>query len=224
MEQTQVDASKTGLTQYTIIEDCSPYYIRFTFSKLELVINQFRKQLADVPPDYDITGYPEELKHRSPKFKPLPLHESLIKYAKSVVPFWNTFDFNVPRFTVSEAGLKFPIHRDSDFEYAGINFMIDVLDEECITNWYSNESLAHLSPRQISVGLKPWMFDINDDDPRPAPIKTTVFKPNECVLVNTHIWHDWDNSKSTNRRVNLLCRGLKGSPTFEEMRKTLFGY
>lgn len=222
MEQTKVNAAtKSGLTEYTVIEDCSPYYIRFTFPKLDLVINQFRRQLTDIPVIAPtLSEYPTDEKPRPQKFKPLPLSQASVRYAKAVVPFWNTFEFDVPIFAVSEPGLRFPIHKDS----AGVNFMIDVLDEECITSWYTDESVAHLTLKETSTKLKSQMFDMSDDDPRPDPIKTAIFKPMECVLINGDLWHDWNNSNSQNRRINLLCRSSTINPTFEEMRKTLFGY
>jgi hypothetical protein len=218
MEQTEINASAQAvLTEYTIIEDCSPYYIRFTFPKLELVIDHFQKQLANIPANAPQLPRPP---NRSEKYNPLHVGESSFRYVKAVVPFWSAFKFDVPMFAASEKGLRFPIHRDS----AGINFMIEALDEECITSWYSEESVAHLTPLDNTTKTKSQMFNMSDTDPRPVPIKTAVFKPNECVLFNGAFWHDWDNSKSQNRRVNLLWRSSTITLSFDEIRKKLFGY
>ena len=225
MEKTQVNASaQDGLTEYTVIEDCSPFYIKFSFPGKDKLVNVFRTQIKNIPPDADPNEIPDFAKHRSPKFKPIPVDERVVEFVRKEIPFWNDFDFDMPRFVVSEPGLKFPIHRDSAFDHAGINFLVEVLDDKCLTNWYSEESVAHLTPRSPQLGLYPTFLEISDNEPKPIPIKTVIFEPGDCIVINTDIWHDWDNSQSTNRRINILLRGLKGSPTFEEIRKKLFGY
>jgi len=49
-------------------------------------------------------------------------------------------------------------------------------------------------------------------------------KPNECILFNTDIWHDFDNSQSTNRRMVLTLRVNNPSTFyFDDAKKALFG-
>jgi hypothetical protein len=60
-----------------------------------------------------------------------------------------------------------------------------------------------------------------------TPAKTLIAKPDECMLINTDIFHDWDNSKSSNLRVILTLRlelETTGSVYFEDARKIIFGY
>ena len=46
----------------------------------------------------------------------------------------------------------------------------------------------------------------------------------ECILFNTEIFHDFDNSKSKNERMVLTLRDVEpGNVYFEDVKKRLFG-
>ena len=129
---------------------------------------------------------------------------------------------NLNRFTyfVSEPGFYFPPHTDGPNHTWGINYPIQILDELCVTSWYDSKDLTQYD---LINGYSKICKDFQKH--KHTPLKTTIFKPNECVLINTGIFHDWNNSKSTNRRVILTIRGLDavyGKFNYADVKKLLF--
>ena len=62
-----------------------------------------------------------------------------------------------------------------------------------------------------------------------SPVTETIVQPDHAILFNTELWHDWDNSASSNIRGILTLRQkfngmepLVGN--FFDARKILFGY
>jgi hypothetical protein len=56
-----------------------------------------------------------------------------------------------------------------------------------------------------------------------TPIKSMVAQQNECILFNTEIYHDWDNSNSSNERVVLTLRSITpGSVYYDDVKQILF--
>jgi len=128
------------------------------------------------------------------------------------------FDSNRVALFITEPGIKSSIHKDGSKMRCGINVTLTVLDDCCKTKWYSDESLSR-APKQYN-GYSRIRYPIIE----PAPVKTTVFGANECILFNTDIYHSWDNSISTNTRTVLTLRNVGGDLYFDEVKKLLFEY
>lgn len=179
---------------YTIIEDCSPYYIRFTYDGMMEFINYANELYSNFA-----------WEKSSPSFNNLRLSPELSKELskKTLLPITSSLRMEKASFFYTPPGHSHPAHKDGSTYRFGINFILKVLDDKCITSWY-DESLGSLyevkgtadEPRTL-VG-----FDKNIH----TPLKTMVAKPNECVLFNTDIYHAWDNSESLNERVILAFR------------------
>ena len=53
-----------------------------------------------------------------------------------------------------------------------------------------------------------------------------IAQPNEAILFNTEIFHNWDNSLSNNERVVLTLRptlSVRREIYFDTMKKIMFG-
>ena len=194
----------------TVIEDCSPYYIRFTHEKIEDVIsfgNSF------VPP----------IKSLLSDFTHLRLSNNDSKTMLSLVPISKQLDLEVKRVKlfISKPGLYYPPHKDGPFCRFSINYTIRVLDDKCVTSWYSDQDLIGYD--FSSEKSKP-RKSLSFDKEKHIPLKTMIAKPNEGILFNTDIFHDWDNN-SPNERVVLTLhtsRSVKSNTYFDDAKKILF--
>jgi hypothetical protein len=196
---------------YTIIEDCSPYYIRFTHDGLDKIIDICKQGMENIELQDSFTHYkfPEEI--RQVILTATPLSQSL--------------DLNLSRASmfVTKGGRYYQAHKDGLANRISLNYTVEILDDTCVTSWYSNEDLKDYS----LIGLS-WENPSREaegfDKSKHTPLKSMTAKPNECILFNTDIWHDFDNSLSTNRRMVLTLR-VKNNETFyfDDARKALFG-
>ena len=200
-----------NIMEYTIIEDCSPYYIRFKWNGLPELIQFIKSRslkdsvLRPVPGynhiNFDVVTANEILKN-------LPMSGEL-NFMKNGVSLFSTPPHGGSR-----------VHKDGRDHRISINLPIELHDENCITQWWADESFEgwerefnDYSRRLITVGKK-----------LPTPDKTMIAQPNECVLFNTDIFHSWDNTNSTNPRVILTLRVENpGSMYFRDAKKILFG-
>ena len=179
---------------FKIIEDCSPYYVRFTYEGIEKTIdlckNSFKLDINELSKNFT--------------FKTLDFKQSInIKNLSMPIQKLPQVDLNRFTYFVSEPGFYCPAHTDGPNHTWGINYSIQILDELCVTSWYDSKDLTQYD---LVNGYSKLCKDFQKH--KHTPLKTTTFKPNECVLINTGIFHDWDNSKSTNWRVVLTIRGL----------------
>lgn len=205
---------------YTIIEDCSPYYIRFTWPGLVNLIDYVKQLSVSQCETFNFRGYdhinfgPNEA---GEIIKQLPMR-SKIKLMSRRVTLFRT-----------HPGGKSSVHKDSTDHRFSINIPIEINDSKCVTSWWSDESLLEyeqnlLSREGINSEIMVASRRITDGTkPLPAPDKTMIAVPNECILFNTDIFHDWNNSESTNRRTVLTFRAVNpGKIYFDDAKKILF--
>ena len=208
---------------YKIIEDCSPYYIVFTHDGLDEFVSYAKEccpglsridnsaldQIAGKFVHYNLANHnktlSDSLLKRTPVSEDLELQDTRVSYF------------------VSGPGLYYRAHKDGLADRYSINYPIVVNDESCVTSWYSDNDLDRYSidhlPSQISRECKEF------DKSKHTPLKSMVARPGTCILFNTDIFHDWDNSASNSHRVVLTFR--QNNPDnvyFEDARKALFGY
>jgi hypothetical protein len=209
------------MKNYTIIEDCSPYYIRFTWDGLSDLI-----ALCNTYP------FPERNEfnfrhHRIPDNFRIKIMERL--------PMCNRIPFNIKRFSffISEPGLYYGAHKDSIDHRFSLNIPIMILDDKCVTSWYSDDDLKEytittserpsLDPSFIVPANTASREILNWDRTKHQAIKTMVARPNEAILFNTDIFHAWDNGGSDKRRIVLTLRHENPANVyFDDVKKILF--
>jgi len=194
---------------YKIIEDCSPYYIKFTWEDLQDTINFISNQTIDLNNGIKEESYIQynfDMKTASNIIYKLPMKNNL------------TLNYDRVALFITDPGEKSSIHKDGAETRYSINIPVSILDNKCVTEWFSNESLKDFTQRNNEYSR------IVDAASRPNPIKTMCMKSNECVLFNTDIYHSWDNSNSANSRIILTLRDIDvANVYFDDVKKMLFG-
>jgi len=206
------------MTPLQIIEDCSPYYIRYTFDTITNII--------------DICNEAEE-NDTFDHHKWLKLNTERVKKIFDLIPFANEVKLNPDRVLMFKEypGGGSPIHKDAHDHKTSFNIGVKILDDKCITTWWSDEDMNNYITDIVDTpGFKSrnllkddkWLMAPGIDK---TPIKQTVFKQGEFVLFNTDIYHTWDNSRSTKERINLTMRSVDVSTlTFADAKQILFKY
>lgn len=205
-----------------VIENCSPYYIRFSHDGIDKIIEFC---LGKIPNEFFTSG-----------FKHYKFSESDGKKLLSFTPFNELISIQTKRISlfITEPGKYYGAHKDGyPLTMFSINYPILVSDNKCVTSWYSDEEILnhnYIVNRDISInagiqnfqmGMSREVQDFNKS--KHVPAKTMIAQVGEGILFNTDIFHDWDNSKSTNRRVVLTLRHTNPSLfSFEKIKKTLF--
>jgi len=199
---------------YTIIEDCSPYYIRFTHPGIEQIIDICKQGLEGIEFENSFTHYryPADIREKILELTPLTQQLDL--------------DPNRASLFVTKPGRYYRAHKDGANHRISLNYTVEILDNACVTSWYSDEDLTDYN----IVGLD-WQNQSREaqffgkNRHKHTPIKSMTAKPNECILFNTDLWHDFDNSQSTNQRSVLTLRMTNpGNFYFSDARQVLFGY
>lgn len=206
---------------YTIIQDCSPYYIRFTHLGIEEVIDT----CINLTKDVDFVKWKTHTNGFT-QYRP-PTEEAKVLLSK--IPMSKQFDFWLERVAlfVTQPGRYYKAHKDGLDDRISINYTVKILDDTCVTSWYSDEEL-----KEYTVEGHDWKlwrsrecagFDKNSST-RHTPLKSMTAVAGECILFNTNIFHAFDNSRSTHERIVLTFR-LKnpGVHYFTDVKKTLFG-
>lgn len=202
---------------YTIIEDCSPYYIRFTFSGIEDVIHkckQFTSNMNVTTSNNHNDGFTHHI-------HPVDEATELL----SLIPMSSVLNFKLDRVSsfVTQPGGYYRAHKDGVNNRVSINFTVKILDQACVTSWYSDEDL-----KQYQIEGSQWNMKSREcvgfDKNLYTPLKSMVAKPGECILFNTDIFHDFDNRTAQHERIVLTLRLVnQGMYYFDDVKKTLFG-
>jgi hypothetical protein len=210
---------------FTIIKDCSPYYVLFTYdgiadyikelqniaSKAEFVVSNNKSVTAikEVLPIYDTEEFyitnPEDLKiviGTNPCVNVLNLDKSA------------TFLTTLP-------GVRSPIHIDmnggtnSPVRFR-INYPVFINDDKCITHWYSSDGIV--THEKVSYVIDETLSNIRC-------VEQLHFSQEYAILFNTTLPHMWDNTQSINKRTIIGMRADRDHTdmTFDDAKKNLFG-
>ena len=202
------------MNNYTIIEDCSPYYIRFTHSGIEDIINTCAR-IAD------------ETVYTKP-FTNHKIDDDVSKDIMELLPMSNQLKIKKDRLTmfVSQPGFYYRTHKDGVDHRCSINYPIKVLDNQCVTSWYSDDDIQRYkingNPTLQVPGYQGREVEgfVKSNH---VPLKSMVAIQGECILFNTDIYHDWDNTTSQNERMVLTLRlENPGTMYFDDVKKILF--
>ena len=193
---------------YKIIEDCSPYYIRFTHENIDAIIAQC-KDIASS------SVYEKGFTHQR---LDIPVAEGILK----LMPMSKQLNFLKLRVSlfVTQPGHYYRAHKDGLSIRIGINYTVNVLDDKCIINWYADDDLKDYPiDNKLYSSREASGFDRH----KHTPIKSTKFVEGECILFNTDIFHDVDNTASINQRVLLTLRlAHTENLFFDDVKRILF--
>jgi hypothetical protein len=204
--------------KFKIIEDCSPYYIRYTHDNFEDIIQlctDYKKQYVD--------ALTTKSKFMHLKL-PVDLGSFILDKVYKAIEL-QLFKQRVSLF-VTQSNHYYRPHRDGLAIKMGINYHIDIKDDLCVTSWYDNK-LFEGRPIDTLGGVSREIGDYNREVEKEIikPSKSMTAKQNEVVLFNTDYFHDVDNTASPNERTILTLRSsLYEKIDFFDARQILFGY
>jgi len=115
------------------------------------------------------------------------------------------------------------IHKDGGEAKVSFNIPIEILDDACVTYWYTDDAMKDL-PLNLVGGYSRNVWSNWKDLNKFIPVKTMTAKPGEMILFNTDIYHCWANNNSQNNRKILTLRAVDTSIYFNEMCKLIFGH
>jgi hypothetical protein len=195
--------------KYKIIEDCSPYFIRFKCEGIEDVLTKSLKYLEDVPRTTSFVNHRYELSQGLDILSSVPMFEELSLEHRRVSMF------------ITPPGIYYRAHKDGlDHRYS-LNYTVKILDDKCKTCWYSDEDLKYYNIDLTNNLSRECIGFIKENH---KPLKSMTAVQGECILLNTDIYHDFDNSESSNERLVLTFRNVNpGIMYFEDARQKLFG-
>jgi hypothetical protein len=202
---------------YTIIEDASPFYIRFTFDGLKKVINFILKQQIDPKNCKSYFGIHNNLGYTHRNFSP-NIGQDIIK----LLPMSNLFDFKIGRVAIFDTPPNggCGIHKDGIADKIGLNITLEINDDKCITKWYSDSQF--INPNPSNIYSRNVYQDFTNLDQFNC-IKTLVACNHEMILFNTDIYHSWQNKSECSRKVLTLKTVDSISLTYDEAKSRLFG-
>jgi hypothetical protein len=197
------------MSKFTIIEDCSPYYIRFTHDGIDNLIEYCKNSIPNLEKGF--------------RHYVLPPHEAKAVLKLTPISKLMPLQYNRVSLFMSAPGIYYRAHKDGLADRFSINYTLVINDDECITSWYGDTDLAQY-PIDTLGGLSRECIGFNPSNHK--PLKSMTAKPGVCILFNTDIFHDWNNTKSTNNRIVLTLRinePLRSGTYFEDAKKILFG-
>jgi hypothetical protein len=106
-----------------------------------------------------------------------------------------------------------------------LNYSIDISNDKCITNLYDTKEIENNFKINSDVPSNLAKISIEDfNKNKKLPIKSFVHKQNEVVLLNTSMYHDFDNSASKEERVILTLRLAKPDcfDNYDNIKKRIF--
>lgn len=191
-----------------IIEDASPYFVRLKHPGLEDVIDK-------------CLFYIKEQKFGDKGFTHYRFSVEQARDILATIPFKDAFVFSIKRVSlfVTAPGHYYRAHKDGFDHRFSVNYTVKILDDKCVTSWYSDKDLEEYdieSPLNKASGSRECE---GFEKSKYQPIKTMTAKPGECILFNTDIFHDFDNSQSANQRIVLTLREFEpGKIYFEDAK------
>jgi len=194
------------------LEDCSPFYIRFTFDKLDSIIQFVISKL-----------YTLKIRHTSTYFhKDFPVEIS--KEIISLLPDDFKFDFILDRVSIFETppGGGCGIHKDGKDHRVSFNIPIEIHDTLCTTYWYDNDQFDHFNHninrlKSYTRNIYPDFNSMN----KFTHSKSMVASVGEMILFNTEIFHSWKNESSYSRKILTLRVTNPGFMYFDDAKKIL---
>ena len=196
------------MTKFKIIEDCSPYYIKFTYPEYAedfKLMKDISDTLTFSPWRYD--------KPTTINYHAANLDKKQKDYISENNECAKVLGLKMCGFNMTGKHGLGAIHLDRNklgpCPYK-VMYGVKILDDTCVTSWYNSEDVTPVDN-----------FYIDNDTPEPTPVATTILTVNEAVLFNTGIYHKWVNY-GTNDRILSNFYDPSGTTTFEEAKNILF--
>lgn len=196
----------------TVIEDCSPYYVRFRFDQLEKIISLIKSEECN-----SVIKFQGAYTHKD-------FSEDVTEKIISYLPGRFKFDFLTSGIFETAPGGGSGIHKDGKDNRISFNIPILVRDNKCITYWYQDtEQFDHLK----NIGDVLYTRNIYKDHrtlDKFVHSKSMVAQENEMILFNTDIFHAWKNYSPTHIRKMFVMRIKDRTSIYFNDAKKILGF
>jgi hypothetical protein len=196
---------------FTIIEDCSPFYVRFTFDGIQSFIEHMQSLSPESFNKKDYLGYIHS-----------DVIESEVETVLKKLRLTEKFEFVKKRVGVFDT-LPYGgcgIHKDGYNRKVSFNIPIEIHDDLCVTKWYDDSLFEGMK-----VAGFPYSRNVFLDYTKMQTIshsKEMVAKIGEAIIFNTDIYHSFDNTKSSDWRRVLTLRLVDDNISFQQAKEILF--
>lgn len=190
-----------------IINDFSPYYTEFAHEGMDTI-----KGLSTSIETNDWMRDRPFLHERLP--------DNLSADILRLVPKAKELELMVARvsYFISKPGIYYRVHKDGLNKRFGVNYPLVIRDESCVTNWF-DDSIAEGRVIDNLYGTSREVVGLSRDI---KPVFSTVLQNRNVILFNTDIYHNWDNTKSSNYRVVLTLRSANPNIDYFKAKSILF--
>jgi hypothetical protein len=197
---------------YTVVEDHSPYYIRYQHPEQDEIVRICQEYLAGLKPADHFTHH---------KVDP-----QTAQRIADLIPIGRHIPIMLERISlfITPPGVYYPAHKDGVDHRCSLNYAVKILDNTCPTRWYADaDVLPHYTitdPFQYNRSREARYFRPNLH----TPVCSLITQPGDVLLFNTDIFHDFDNRASHNERVVLTVRFAEPEQHyFDDVKKMMFG-
>jgi hypothetical protein len=193
---------------YEIIEDHSPFYIKFTHPGQAEIIELCQRELADQIPV-------KTFKHHV-----IPLDRA--RDILALLPLSQQISFNEHRVSLRTAspGYRHQVH--IDLAPVSINYGISICDDCCETRWYSDRDIED-NFRIYQTDTSRAIINLEDFQRCPQrPVESLRMQQGDAVIFNSSRYHDFDNSGSPHPRCILTLRLFSKNIQFDFLKRAMF--
>jgi hypothetical protein len=195
--------------EYTIIEDSSPFYIKFTHAGHDRIIDISREELKKVSEVKTFLNYTFSIDVGKQILNLFPLSKKISFQQERVSLF------------ISAPGYKHYVHIDGAL--VSVNYGINIVDNTGITNWYADDDIVNNFRIYPNLPLDRAIIERSAfDKNKQLPVKSFIHKQQEAIIFNSSKYHNFDNSNSKEYRAILTLRTVNRNITFEDLKKIMF--
>lgn len=208
-----IPVRRTNFMKYRIIEDCSPYYIRFTHDGIDKIVDYCKVNSPDI----------DQIQKT---FIHHVFSEDQSNYLLSIIPSAQQMPLRLHRVSlfITKPGRYYRAHKDGLIDRFSINYTVSIEDDQCVTSWYTDQECSNYQiVDKIAARSRECLGFIKENH---LPVKSMIAKPNEGILFNTDIFHDFDNRQSNFSRTVLTLRimeNVSSNTYFDDAKKIMFG-
>jgi len=193
---------------YEIIEDHSPFYVKFSHPGQAEIIELCQRELAEQGPVKTFNHYKIPLDRAREILTLLPLSRYIMFNG-----------YRVSLFIVAP-GYRHQVHIDQ--ASVSINYGVSIRDDLCVTRWYADRDIEdNLTVHEDDSSRA--IIDHRDFQRCPQqPQKSMTMQQGEAVIFNSSQYHDFDNSRSPHPRCILTLRLYNKNIQFDFLKRAMF--
>jgi len=195
-----------------VIEDCSPYFVRFKFDRLEKIISLIKSEEVNSVVKLQGTYTHKDFSQN--------ITEKIVDY----LPKKFKFNFLTSAIFETPPGGGSGIHKDGKDNRISLNIPIQISDSKCITYWYDDEEQFSHLPFKGDLSYTRNVYADHNNLSKFMFSKSMIAQENESILFNTDIFHSWKNYSSEHVRKMFVLRIKDRNTVYFDDAKKILGF